>query len=366
MKNYLLLVIIVILFFGCNPDIFNLRTKARFDYSPLIDLKTSDTIKFTNNSLNANYYYWDFGDRNYSYEKNPKHIYRIKNSHRVKLFVAKRSKNDTTNIQDSDTTSQVINVSIGVPKANFWHQNSAGSKVSFFNISDYGINYLWDFGDGTTSTDENPIHTYVYSGTYKVKLIISNEIVSDSISQSISVNDEIILNNAFIACLRQFSIDVDYDGINDFEFNTRCSFTNTTSEYYIAVRGISTYQIYTDSVTSFPWVKPFNGDTIFYSPKKKYIPKVYVLDNKIKNSNITSSESLYIAYRNFPHDIGMINSGIYINNWLGDDIKYLCFQKKDETKTIIGWIKLKVSNYSDATLISFKIPVVTESLLINK
>ena len=38
--------------------------------------------------------------------------------------------------------------------------------------------------------------------------------------------------------------------------------------------------------------------------------------------------------------------------------------KKDETKTIIGWIKLKVSNYSDATLISFKIPVVTESLII--
>ena len=33
--------------------------------------------------------------------------------------------------------------------------------VSFSNTSTYGVSYSWDFGDGETSTDENPVHSYV-------------------------------------------------------------------------------------------------------------------------------------------------------------------------------------------------------------
>jgi gliding motility-associated-like protein len=44
------------------------------------------------------------------------------------------------------------------------------TQVSFLNQSTKADHYLWDFGDGSTSTDDNPVHEYVHKGTYKVTL----------------------------------------------------------------------------------------------------------------------------------------------------------------------------------------------------
>ena len=46
--------------------------------------------------------------------------------------------------------------------------------VQFINRSVYGESYVWDFGDGTFSTEENPTHTYYVPGNYIVKLIVYN------------------------------------------------------------------------------------------------------------------------------------------------------------------------------------------------
>ncbi|HEX2899703.1 MAG TPA: M4 family metallopeptidase, partial [Bacteroidia bacterium] len=45
------------------------------------------------------------------------------------------------------------------------------STVHFTNRSTSALGYLWDFGDGATSTDENPSHTYTFLGSYTVRLI---------------------------------------------------------------------------------------------------------------------------------------------------------------------------------------------------
>ena len=47
--------------------------------------------------------------------------------------------------------------------------------VTFFNVSKEATNYIWDFGDGTTSREKDPIKTYASSGTYKVTLVASNQ-----------------------------------------------------------------------------------------------------------------------------------------------------------------------------------------------
>jgi hypothetical protein len=47
-------------------------------------------------------------------------------------------------------------------------------KVEFINKSKNATTYLWDFGDGTTSNNENPIHEYYYPGDFSPKLIVSN------------------------------------------------------------------------------------------------------------------------------------------------------------------------------------------------
>ena len=47
----------------------------------------------------------------------------------------------------------------------------AGTPINFVNGSMGATSYLWDFGDGNTSTDVNPSHVYGSAGTYTVKLM---------------------------------------------------------------------------------------------------------------------------------------------------------------------------------------------------
>lgn len=53
--------------------------------------------------------------------------------------------------------------------------NASGNTVSFTNTTPLSSGYLWDFGDGTTDTTTNPVHTYSGNGPYTVKLIAINQ-----------------------------------------------------------------------------------------------------------------------------------------------------------------------------------------------
>ncbi len=59
--------------------------------------------------------------------------------------------------------------------------------VQFSNISTNATIYAWDFGDGNTSTEANPTHTYATAGNYTVELTASNAAGSTSISRDVSV-----------------------------------------------------------------------------------------------------------------------------------------------------------------------------------
>ena len=63
------------------------------------------------------------------------------------------------------------------PQAQYSYTNPEGNTIAFQNLSQYtypdsidGGHYIWDFGDGTTSTDINPTHTYAQAGVYLAKL----------------------------------------------------------------------------------------------------------------------------------------------------------------------------------------------------
>jgi PKD repeat protein len=67
------------------------------------------------------------------------------------------------------------NVGTYNPQANFSYSPTPNDlEFQFENQSEYTTEYLWDFGDGNTSSDENPVHTYASNGTYTVKLTASN------------------------------------------------------------------------------------------------------------------------------------------------------------------------------------------------
>ncbi|MEL6660761.1 MAG: PKD domain-containing protein, partial [Bacteroidota bacterium] len=60
-------------------------------------------------------------------------------------------------------------------------------EVTFTNSSTNATTYTWDFGDGNTSTEESPTHTYAEDGTYDVTLTAKNGDNSDEDTQSITV-----------------------------------------------------------------------------------------------------------------------------------------------------------------------------------
>ena len=51
----------------------------------------------------------------------------------------------------------------------------AGQEVAFSQTTEPGVSYVWDFGDGTTSTEASPNHRYLSSGNYTVRLTATNE-----------------------------------------------------------------------------------------------------------------------------------------------------------------------------------------------
>ncbi|MCC8145044.1 MAG: PKD domain-containing protein [Bacteroidales bacterium] len=65
------------------------------------------------------------------------------------------------------------------------------NRVAFSSLSSGNVeSYLWDFGDGNTSTEENPLHIYGQSGLYEVSLTVSNEYMSDTKSETITIVPE--------------------------------------------------------------------------------------------------------------------------------------------------------------------------------
>ena len=158
-----------------------------------------EAILFTNNSQAGNnpgtpVYSWDFGDGTTSSLENPEHTYSGSGTYTVGLTI---SQTDPEGAVCSDYIEHPVTV-YSNPIAEFEAENVCdGDVIQFTNLSTAGDNpgspvYSWDFGDGGTSTDENPSHTYAVVGTYTVSLSISQTdpngaVCSDAISHVVDV-----------------------------------------------------------------------------------------------------------------------------------------------------------------------------------
>ncbi|OIP02673.1 MAG: hypothetical protein AUJ98_00525 [Bacteroidetes bacterium CG2_30_33_31] len=87
------------------------------------------------------------------------------------------------------------NVGKYIPQSNF-NYNVSNDTVYFNNSSIYASNYLWNFGDGDTSTAISPMHVYSTNALFKVKLISKKCGLMDSISKSINIVNSSIRENA--------------------------------------------------------------------------------------------------------------------------------------------------------------------------
>ncbi len=89
----------------------------------------------------------------------------------------------------SDSATIIMTVSSSPTKADFTPSALTGEyplAVTFTNNSANATSFSWDFGDGITSTDKNPIHTFSAPGTYTVRLLATGVTV-DSLKKAIVV-----------------------------------------------------------------------------------------------------------------------------------------------------------------------------------
>jgi PKD repeat protein len=121
--------------------------------------------------------FWNFGDgslTNFTVPTNPTHTYAA-GSYSVTLIVS-GSGGSSTNTKSNHI---VVNNSSSQPVAGFTVSPTNGAaplSVSFTDTSTGGAptSWSWSFGDGTTSTAQNPANTYINPGAYSAQLIASN------------------------------------------------------------------------------------------------------------------------------------------------------------------------------------------------
>jgi PKD repeat protein len=84
------------------------------------------------------------------------------------------------------TDSLTVNV-VATPVADFTSANGASGLVNFTSTSTNATTYAWNFGNGSTSTQQNPTNTYTSNGTYNVTLVAGNGVCSSTINRLITV-----------------------------------------------------------------------------------------------------------------------------------------------------------------------------------
>jgi len=144
-------------------------------------------VTFTDASNNGESWAWDFGDGNTSTLQNPTHTYATEGWYTITQIVS-------NSCGPNDTIVDSILVCTN-PVSNFTTSNVGGVSTNFTDASTNATSWAWDFGDGNTSTLQNPTNNYALNGTYTVCLITSNLCPADTFCTNITVCPEAITAN---------------------------------------------------------------------------------------------------------------------------------------------------------------------------
>jgi PKD repeat protein len=167
-------------------NLFGTATVTKNQYiivgpSPLADFYGTPTSGAS--PLSVNFYdtstsgmiswFWSFGDGSTSTIQNPVHGYQNPGNYSVTLVAS--------NLYGSNTVLKTNYIHVySIPAVDFYGVPTSGTaplSVAFYDTSLGNITgWQWRFGDGSTSTVQNPSHSYATAGNYSVRLIASNPI----------------------------------------------------------------------------------------------------------------------------------------------------------------------------------------------
>ncbi|MCD6019330.1 MAG: C-terminal target protein [Bacteroidetes bacterium] len=179
---------------GCTSvlDASSIFTVFVDTISPIANFKfvtgcSKDSVKFIDQSSistgSITDWTWNFGDGNNSLIQNPANNYSQVSSYTVSLQV--RAANGCMNAANGVVSLIPPVLADFVPGGGDFLINQ---PIAFTNQSSGSTNYIWSFGDGTTTSSTDPTHAFSSLGSYSVMLVASNSIgCKDSISVNVNV-----------------------------------------------------------------------------------------------------------------------------------------------------------------------------------
>jgi beta propeller repeat protein len=149
--------------------------------SGTVPLSVLFTDKSTGGSISS--WAWSFGDGTSSVEQNPVHVYSKTGKYTVKLTAKNAAGNNAV------TKSNYITVNaLKPPVAAFSASPTSGKAQLNVTFTDKSTgsptSWSWVFGDGSTSTLPNPVHTYSKAGKYTVRLTARNAAGSNTATRT--------------------------------------------------------------------------------------------------------------------------------------------------------------------------------------
>ncbi len=152
----------------------NTAPVADFDVSGIQDLKVNLVNLSTDLDGDKLSYKWSFGDGKTSKEMNPEHVYDQSGVYKITLKVS----DGTVTVKSSRTVTVKDSQNNRPPVADFEVSSNRNMTIKLVNRSSDPdpdeLKYKWYFGDGETSKEVSPEHTYTNEGTYKITLKASD------------------------------------------------------------------------------------------------------------------------------------------------------------------------------------------------
>lgn len=184
----------------CNLGVMKISFEQIVLADASIDIQTNvDTtcnsleVTFSNTSIHADIYTWDFGNGDTSSLFQPTTTYNQTGTYVVTLVAT-----DTICGRSDTLTINLVHDQPELPVAEFYtnyRSCNAELEVEFMDSSFHAHRYYWDFGDGATSNAPNPTHSYPNFGQYLVWLVVEDTICgfTDSTSSLVVFEDTIAL-----------------------------------------------------------------------------------------------------------------------------------------------------------------------------
>lgn len=133
------------------------------------------TVDFQNSSIGGVQYIWSFGEGTLSTLENPSYTYNDTGTYTVQLIII-----DSASCNIADTASTIVRASDNRVTTAFAMDTLAFECDSIvIQFTNQSVNYtslLWDFGDGSTSTLPNPLHTFSGLDSFNIRLFADNPV----------------------------------------------------------------------------------------------------------------------------------------------------------------------------------------------